>query len=130
MKAKLPTTEVSNGRNLSRDKELVQTYNLIAHKNNELREVITVRCWMGRSRTASTVYATIWVHGPDCWVSGHGQAGGYGYHKISAAVADAIRSAGIELDQSISGVGEQGIRAAMEAIALKLGYKKTLIIEN
>lgn len=130
MKAKLPTEQISNGRNLSRDKELVQTYNLIALRNNELRKVITVRCWMGRSRTASTVYATIWVQAPDYWVSGHGKAGGYGYHKISAAVADAIRSAGIELDQSISGVGEQGIRAAMEAIALKLGYKKTLIIEN
>lgn len=130
MKATLPVKSVSNGKNLSCEKEMVQTYNLVAYKKGELREVITVCCWMGRSKSASTVYATIWVRGPDYWTSGHGQAGGYGYHKISAAVGDAIRSAGIELDQSISGVGERAITLAMEAIALKLGYRKTLIIEN
>jgi hypothetical protein len=59
-------------------------------------ELIDARCWMGRSRQASTVYASIWIHGGD-YRSGRGDAGGYGYHKSSAAMAAAISAAGIEL---------------------------------
>lgn len=52
---------------------------------------------MGRSRNASTVYASIWVHANGHYLAGHGNAGGYGYHKESAAFQDAITSAGIQL---------------------------------
>lgn len=137
MTAKLPEKGRSNAKNWSRDKELVQSYNLVAHigydpetNQERLREVVTVRCWMGRSKSASVVYASIWVNGPSCWTSGRGSAGGYGYHKISAAVGDAIRSAGIELDRSISGVGDRAIRDAMEAIAAAMGYESIFIVEN
>jgi hypothetical protein len=53
---------------------------------------------MGRSPSASVVYASVWAfgNGKDS-VSGYGTAGGYGYHKESAAIANAINSAGIEL---------------------------------
>lgn len=91
-----------NATNYSRDKELVGAYTVLGKVNGEMREVLTARAYMGRSRSASTVYASIWVHVGDC-PSGKGSAGGYGYHKESAAFNDAIRSAGIELYGSAYG---------------------------
>jgi hypothetical protein len=97
MKAKLTKIELSNGRNLGRDKELVSAYSVIGRINGELREVVCARAYMGRSARSSVVYASIWVHAPIICISGHGSAGGYGYHKESTAFAEAIESAGIEL---------------------------------
>jgi hypothetical protein len=53
---------------------------------------------MGRSASASVIHAVLWVKCADGhWTSGSGSGGGWGYHKESAAIADAITSAGIEL---------------------------------
>ncbi len=103
MKAILPASDTMNGKNYAHEKELVGAYSVIGRINGELREVVCARAYMGRSRTASTVYASIWVHGPR-YCAGHGQAGGYGYHKESAAFAEAIRSAGIDLYGPVSDV--------------------------
>ena len=118
---------VSNAVNYGDKKELIKTFNVVT---DGLKEVITVRCYMGRSASASTVYASIWVNAPDIHTSGKGKAGGYGYHKASAAVADAISSAGITLDTNISGVGNSAIRDALTAIANALGFERVLIVEN
>lgn len=90
---------VSNAVNHSREKEIVGAYSVLGKINGEMREILTARAYMGRSRSASTVYASIWVHGltADTCTSGKGSAGGYGYHKESAAFAEAISSANIEL---------------------------------
>jgi hypothetical protein len=88
--------QVSNGYNYSRDKEMVSCYSVMGKINGELREIVTARAYVGRSRNSSTVYASIWVHGTVS-TSGKGSAGGGGYHKESAAFQDAISSAGIEL---------------------------------
>ncbi len=119
--------QVFNAVNYGDKKELIKTFNLIT---DELKEIITVRCYMGRSASASTVYASIWVNAPDIHTSGKGKAGGYGYHKASAAVADAISSAGITLDTNISGVGDGAIKESLEAIANALGFERVLIVEN
>lgn len=137
--------ECSNAKNLSREKESTDRYLLIDKKTE--KTVIDCRVYMGRSSSASTVYASIWVSvsdkkKPDSWTygytSGHGSAGGYGYHKTSAAIGDAIRSAGIELYGSpylrsdrdegmkkrcdIGGVGDTAVRAALRAIAYAAGF--------
>lgn len=151
--------EASNGKNFSGDKELVSTYNVVGRIKGELRAVVTARCYMGRSRNASTVYASIWVHGDDIYTSGHGKASGWGYHKESAAIADAITSAQIELrGQTYSGedgryfdgkeyrkesakdfkhvthfggCGDTAIRSALCAIARAAGAKgKLLVVTN
>lgn len=112
MIAKLPDWKAksySNGKNLSGDKETMDTYNVIALYKGHLTEVVNCRVYMSRSRTASMVHASIWVrvgltlaedkqrvYATDT-LSGHGAAGGYGYHKASAAIGSAIDSAGIEL---------------------------------
>lgn len=87
----------SNAYNYSREKELVGAYSVMGKLNGEVREIVTARAYMGRSNSASTVYASLWVHAGELSTSGKGSAGGYGYHKESAAFADAIRSANIEL---------------------------------
>ncbi len=119
--------QVSNAVNYGDKKELIKTFNAIT---DELKEIITVRCYSGRSASASTVYAAIWVNCGSIYTSGKGKSGGYGYHKASAAVADAISSAGITLDTNISGVGDGAIKEALEAIANALGFERVLIVEN
>ena len=119
--------QVFNAVNYGDKKELIKTFNLIT---DELKEIITVRCYMGRSASASTVYASIWVNAPDIHTSGKGKASGYGYHKESAAIGAAIESAGITLDQSIDGVGDAAIEEALKAIAQALSYSRFLIVKN
>ena len=126
MKATIGKT-VSNGVNYGDNKELIRTYNVVT---DALKEIITVRCYMGRSSSASVVYASIWINAHGIHTSGKGQAGGYGYDKTSAAIAEAIESAGITLDTGISGVGDCAIREALKAIARALGFSNVLIVEN
>ena len=119
--------QVSNAVNYGDKKELIKTFNLIT---DELKEIITVRCYMGRSAGASAVYASIWIEAPGYHSSGRGKTGGYGDHKTSAAIAAAIESAGITLDTDIYGVGDGAICAALKAIARALGFSNVLIVEN
>ena len=118
---------VSNAINYKGEKELIKTFNVV---NDALKEIITVRCYMGRSSSASTVCASIWINTSEVHTSGKGKAGGYGYHKESAAIAAAIESAGISLDTDISGVGDGAIKEALTAIANALGFERVLIVEN
>lgn len=144
MKAMLPSADTSNGQNWSGEKEEVSCWRVVAVHKGKIINPVTVRCWMGRSKSASVVYAAIWAHGPSRSYAGHGQAGGYGYHKESAAIDGAIESAGITLwgspylnrDEApdfkkrarIDGVGDSAIREALSAIARALGYRKFEII--
>lgn len=84
------------------------------------REVVIVRTYY----PASTAYCCMWVHGPDTHRNGAGKAGGYGYHKESAAFADAVRDAGIDLDESIAGRGERAMEDAAIAIAQAVTGKR------
>ena len=61
--------------------------------------------------------AILWVHGKN-YASGSGYAGGYGYHKPSAAVGNAIESAGFGLEFNISGGGESALVDALKAVAV------------
>ena len=128
-------SEESNARNMAGEKEQVNRIVLIDKKTE--RHVVDARFYMSSGRNATTVYCSIWVHTKDGkGFSGHGKAGGYGYHKESAALADAIKSAGIELwgDQYnkvkqpkrqayISGCGETAMHDACNAIAYAAGYR-------
>ena len=129
MKATLGN-ENSNAINYGVKKELVSTWNVIVNSNAELKNIITARCYMGRSASASTMYASIWIYDEKHHTSGSGKAGGYGYHKQSAAISDAIESAGIELNEDISGRGDSAIKEALEAIAATLGFESCLIVQN
>ena len=88
--------------------------------------VIDCRLYRGRSKSA-TVYCCVWISGTDVNCRGLGKAGGYGYDKRSAAVASALRDAGINAD--VSGVGGGAVKEALIAIAERIGYKNTWIFE-
>lgn len=130
------------------NKEMVSAYSLITLHEGKLREAITVRVYMGRSNSASVVYACVWIHGPNKHISGRGQAGGYGYHKESQAIADAFSSAGVtfygatyhrEEDKVdfkkqifFGGTGSSNYLALFTAAAKAAGYKGTkfMLVDN
>jgi hypothetical protein len=96
----------------------------VAIVKGQLREMVTARAYMGRSAQASVVYVSVWIHGADGhFSSGSGNAGGGGYHKASAALAEALESAGVELSQHIGGMGDGAMREALTATARALGAR-------
>lgn len=123
----------SNGRNLSDKKETIGGYRLVAAKSgvagaDRFSQPVWVVFYQGRSSNASVVYCTIWVHGSGRYCAGHGQAGGWGYHKPSAAFQEALNSAGISLVDDnaarlhIDGAGDSKVEEAIRAIGVALGY--------
>lgn len=131
------TSDVTEWKNkdiasATRNKELIHGYKVIAFNNGEFEEIIDCRLLMGRSQSSATIYCNLWIHArkPELWLHTSGSAGGYGYHKQSAALADALRSASIDLSRSINGVGETAMRAALIAIANKLGYMQVHVSES
>lgn len=147
MNAKFTKKECSNAKNLADKKEVVTRWELIGFKKGEFHSLVTFRSYMGRSSQASTVYSSIWVHCREkqIYVSGRGDAGGYGYHKESQAMEGAIHSAGIELygppykgqdepDKKrrayIGGCGDGSMEAAILAIGEALGFKKLYIAKG
>lgn len=127
--ATLPAENTSNGW-WQDNKEQTSFWQVVALKDGEFRHPVTVRVWYGRSRNASTCYAAIWASNRTRSLGGSGSAGGYGYHRESAAVDAAIRSAGITLRHAIHGVGESAIKDALTAIAKALGYHKITIVHG
>ena len=126
MNAKITKTDVSNALNMGDKKETIKTMVLITCKAGEFSEPVTVRWYASRSGDgASPVYCSLWVRCSPCYVSGRGKAGGYGYHKASAAFQDACDSAGIELSQPVDGRGDSMVRDAMYSIGAALGFERT-----
>lgn len=124
------TENVYNAANMHGQKECVNSWIVNVIHKGEIVSPVRAFCWMGRSSNATTVYASIWVHGKKIETTGSGSVGGCGYHKESAAIQEAIASAGIELYDAetgkrayIDGVGDSAIHHALEAIARALGYR-------
>ena len=144
MKIKASIVKKESNARCPDNKKLVSAYSLVVRlPSGDMREVITVRCYMGRSASASVIHAVMWVKCADGhWTSGSGHAGGYGYHKESAAIADAVKSAGIELKDldrtdrkdrrfDLGGTGGTYYPQVFEAIARAAGYRgRTLIVSH
>ena len=79
-----------------------------------------------RGNGVSPVYAHFWLFHDNC-PAGSGKAAGYGYCKISAAVAEAIQKSGIQLSLDIAGRGEGAVCEALGAIAKACGYDKYIV---
>lgn len=96
---------------------------------NDSHAVVDLRIY----GTGARQYACIWVHDSShsgISTSGTGWAGGYGYHRPSAAASEAITNAGFTLSESISGVGDSAIEQAVKAIADSLGYTEYLYFKG
>lgn len=73
----------------------------------------------------------IWIHSTDAaWRSGGAMAGGYGYHRPSAALESALEKAGVKLSQPIRGRGESAMVATLLAIARTMGVRKAQVIKS
>lgn len=99
------------------------------------QDVLTVRFYGSGMTVYCVAWVSLWRHGIDkagltgtC--RGCGKAGGYGYHKASAAMEEALEDAGFILSESISGVGETAMRAALQAIADHVGIKRPMIHQS
>ena len=125
---KITPTDGINARSHRRENAFQNSLELVAYsKGSGIVELASLRIYGTQAKN----YACLWVHdrksGIHC--SGSGSAGGYGYHRPSAAAAEAFQSAGIELSKHIGGVGESAMKEALNALAKKLGYTQFSIIE-
>lgn len=131
--------------NYAQDKEMIDTYNLVVNHKGELENVIVVRCYMGRSASASVVYVSAWITcADDTWRTGRGSAGGYGYCKTSTAIGEALRAAGVRLfgkpyvftDQPVDmkkpfhmdGTGISSLDVILVSVARAAGYRGSMIV--
>lgn len=102
-----------------KENNFLRQYSVIS---SDLESICELRIYATQARH----YACFWLHGDD-YRSGGGWAGGYGYHRASAAACEALEKAGITLDESISGRGDSAIEEALLAIGKKVTRKKIKI---
>lgn len=104
MKAKIFESKAKNNAvNMSGARETVERLRAVIVHKGQVTELVDARLYMGRSRQASTVYCSVWIYGAGLYLSGRGTAGGYGYHKTSAALDSALAATGVELYGSAYG---------------------------
>lgn len=103
---------------------------VVANTKLGIEEVVCLRLYQ-RNTTTSPCHACLWVtsYKKEVHITGGGSASGYGYCKMSAAAADAIANAGIELSVDISGVGMIAVIDTLLTLARKLGYANSTVIQ-
>jgi hypothetical protein len=113
-----------------KENKLQRQYTVVARGADGFREPLILRVY----HTAASAFACLWVsHSPrgetSVSLSGGGKAGGYGYHKASAAAQAAFDDAGVKLSEDIAGCGDSAMRDALAATAQALGYSDFTIVE-
>lgn len=124
MNAAITTRGAEEIRRSHRDREekngLSYGFKAVRVKGDALEDLVEVRvAFTG----GGTPYAVAWIYQPreycpdgmGMWGSGSGTAGGYGYHKGSAAVEQALNRAGLTFDEGIGGRGWEAAKAAILA---------------
>lgn len=122
-------------RNHRKENHFQGEYKVMTIEGDKIKEIISCRTY----GTQAANYACLWVMG-DSFKSGSGSASGYGYHRVSAAIQEAIQEAitnsGYILhnkdgkETSISGVGNSAIEEALLSIAEYAGYSNCQIFES
>lgn len=87
---------------------------LYIDENGEMHTLVTLRIYSTERRS----YACCWISCgfTQVWTRGSGYAGGYGYHRASAAADNALCAAGVSLSEDIAGRGDFAIREAVKAV--------------
>jgi hypothetical protein len=85
--------------------------------------IIDCRIYTGK-KSFGTYYAAVWINDNKGKKYSHGVgiAGGYGYHKGSQAIEQAIMEMGIKLNDGIGGHGYDACSKAFSDIMSALGY--------
>lgn len=114
-------------RRIKSDEQLRRYYDGWPARLAEQRFItaIDARIYMGASANASTVYCSVWINPRkrDTQTRGYGSAGGYGYHKESQALHDALCAAGFTFSKGWGGSGDSPMSHAMALCGAKIGYR-------
>jgi len=110
--------------NFRKENQLSKEYTFFVHQpddRHKLREALTIRIYCPNQ----VAYCCFWMYGGNngASIATSGKAGGYGYHKQSAAFEDAARKAGFKFANGIGGVGEDAIIEAGKAILAHFGLE-------
>lgn len=97
------------------EKHFYTGYKVVCISEGEMVELVDARL----GATNNCHYASVWLNVHYCnnnyynncgSARGAGKAGGYGYHKASAALDSALRRAGMKFNIGCSGMGESAMR--------------------
>lgn len=108
--------------NHRKESHFTKQYTAVVFNGQSAYDAVTLRIYA----TDAKSYCCLWVNDNCSWVkgcrdsyyrAGSGSAGGYGYHRASAAAQEAISNAGITLSEDINGRGDAAIEEAVHAIA-------------
>lgn len=131
MKAILSGENNDINSNHRKEHNYSDSYLLLHMYKGEIKQAATVNFYY----TTSRCYCCLWIHArrdnePGYYTGGSDFAGGYGYHKASAAFHGALNNAGIDITKNISGVGATAIIEALQAIGKALKLKKITVIHS
>lgn len=118
--------EPQRGINTNHRKEGNAFYSLSLVDLDRGAECAVIRLYYSKSGARN--YACLWIMQEGFYASGSGYAGGYGYHRPSAAAQEAFRGAGVTLAEPIDGRGDEAIREAMTALGAHMGIARPMIL--
>jgi hypothetical protein len=122
MKATIIATDIRNiNANHRKESNFREEYNAFyVGVDGQLHTLVTLRIYATESRA----YACCWLSSSisSVYSSGSGYAGGYGYHRASAAAEEAINKAGVKLSEDINGRGDSAILEAVKAVGEELTF--------
>lgn len=118
MNATFNTTYAGLNINHRKEQKFAESYTAVVIDGDRITEPVTLRIY----RTDNRCYTCLWINGSETgWRAGSGWAGGYGYHRASAAAAEAFRAAGVVLEgDRLAGCGDSAIRDAVQVTAQAL----------
>lgn len=116
-----PTEDDRNTYSYRREKHFDSQLSLV--DLDEGREIACVRFYQPNE----IVYCVVWIFS-DKPARGYGKAGGGGYHKRSAALAEALSRAGVTLSGPINGCGDSAMDEALLALARHMGVARPLVV--
>lgn len=126
MQSVLSFTPASNINAAAHRKEKQAFYSFSLIDLDQGSESAVIRLYY--STTGARNYACLWITREPFYASGSGQAGGYGYHRPSAAAQEAFERAGVKLAEPIDGRGDSAIEDAMRALAAHMGVARFMIL--
>jgi hypothetical protein len=114
-------------KNATRDNRLHYGFKLLNKDDPDLQELVDVRLYYKGGQTSR---CCLWIHADGYYGRGVGKSSGCGYHRPSAAVADAFFDAGVKLNgHCCDGRGDGAIKNAMTEVAKAMGFFNTHIVE-
>lgn len=119
--------QITDGKfnvNFRKENYFTRQFTGVTLEAGKIKEAVILRIYS----TDSRCYACLWTYGNGIYKNGSAYAGGYGYHRGSAAAAYAIENAGYILSEAIDGRGYDSVREAVKAI-VRLIYPGAALVD-